>query len=132
MEQLDRFSNISFIVSIDGFEQLNEQIRKNSVWKTLVDNLDILAKRYGGYGIFMINTVVQRNNVNNLLELGTWIESKNITKWRLNLLDNPSELHYSNCENIYIPDELLELSLVNTNIENSLVLKNIKNYAKTT
>ena len=130
MSALDKFSNVSFIVSIDGYGILNEKIRKNSQWNDIVKNLEILAKRFGGYHKFFINTVVQKDNVNNLLELGTWLVSIGINKWRLNPLAEPKELLYANCDNIYIPDELMELPLVSNNIENMLVLKSIKNYAK--
>lgn len=130
MLAMDKFSNVSFIISIDGYDKLNEKIRKNSQWNNIVKNLEILAQRYGGYDKFFINTVVQKDNVNSLLELGKWIESIGITKWRLNLLTNPKELDYTNCSNIKISDELLDLSLINTNIENLFVLKNIKKYAE--
>lgn len=128
---LDKFSNVSFIISIDGYGKLNETIRKNSKWEELTNNLDILATRYNGYGGFLINTVVQRDNINDLLELGSWLESKGITKWRLSLLNQPEELCYTKNSKIEIPDELMSLPLVNTNIENLLVLKNIKAYAET-
>ena len=128
---LDRFSNISFTVSIDGFGQLNEQIRKNSQWDKLESNLEILANRYNGYQGINVNTVVQKDNVNHLLELGQWIESKTITLWRLTVLDKPEEFHFSLNNNITIPDELLELPIVRSNIETLKTLEYIKDYAKT-
>jgi len=130
MNELDKFSNISFIISIDGYGKLNEQIRKNSNWELLIQNLDTLAIRYSGYDKFFISTVVQKDNVNFLLELGKWIESKNINKWRLIPLDTPEEFHYSKNQKIHIPNELLNLKIVKTNVENLLLLKNIKNYVK--
>lgn len=130
MAELNRFKNLSFVISIDGYGPLNEQIRKNSNWNVIVNNLDILANRYGGYHIFFINTVVQKDNINSLLELGQWIESKNINKWRLSLLTNPKQFHYSHNENIIIPDTLINLSIVKTNIENITLLKKIKEYAE--
>jgi hypothetical protein len=131
LSALDKFSNISFIISIDGYDQLNDKIRKGSKWLDIVTNLETLAKRYGGYGIFFINTVVQKDNVNQLLELGQWVESLNITKWRLSLLIDPEQYHYNQCENIIIPDELMQLSIITSNVENITLLKNIKRYAKT-
>jgi MoaA/NifB/PqqE/SkfB family radical SAM enzyme len=130
MLQLDKFTNVSFVISIDGYNTLNEKIRKNSKWNDITANIDILAKRYGGYRIFLVNTTVQKDNVNHLLELGTWIESMNITKWKLTILDSPQHHHYSHCENIIIPDELMQLPIIKTNIENVKVLTNIK-YAQT-
>ena len=132
MLQLDKFSNISFVISIDGYGNLNEKIRKNSIWNDILANIDTLAKRYGGYHIFFVNTAVQKDNINELLSLGQWIESLGINKWRLSLVDFPIDLHYTQCDQIEIPDELLQLSIVKTNIENLTVLKTIKEYAKKT
>ena len=130
MSALDKFKNVSFIISIDGHGTLNEKIRKNSVWNDIVKNLDILAVRFGGYSKFFINTVVQKDNINHLLELGKWIESLGITKWRLSLLDVPKEHSYTECDKIEISDELLKFPLINTRIENTLLLKKIKLYAQ--
>ena len=131
MSALDKFTNVSFIISIDGYDKVNEQIRKNSKWDDIVKNLDILAQRFGGYERFLINTVVQKDNINNLLELGQWLETKGITKWRLNPLIHPEQYHYTHCKDIDINDNLLKLSLVNNNIENLFLLQHIKDYAQT-
>jgi len=131
LEALDKFNNINFTVSLDGFGQVNEQIRKNSQWDKIESNLEILANRYNGYQNIMVNTVVQKDNVNHLLELGQWIESKNITLWRLTLLEMPEQFHFSLNDNIQIPNELLKLSTVNSNVESLTVLNYIKNYVKT-
>ena len=131
MAELDKFTNISFIISIDGVGLLNDKIRKNSQWSDIVANIDILAKRYGGYHIFLVNTVVQKDNINQLLELGEWIESKNINKWRLSLLELPEKHHYSHNTSIEIPDALMKLSIIKTNIENTKALTTIKQYAET-
>ena len=128
LSALDRFHNISFMVSLDGFGAINDQIRKNSNWNKIEENLEILANRYNGYQTININTVVQKDNVNHLLELGKWIKSKKINYWRLTLLDRPEHLHFSHNKNIQIPDEIYTLPLIRSNIENSKVLQHIKNY----
>lgn len=128
LSALDRFNRISFMVSLDGFGQLNEQIRKNSQWCKIESNLETLANRYNGYGCISINTVVQKDNVNHLLDLGQWIESKKITRWRLTPLDHPEQFHFGQNDNIKIPDELFKLSAIRSNIENFKVLQHIKNY----
>ena len=125
---LDKFNNISFIVSIDGFGKLNDQIRKNSCWEEIENNLEILANRYGGYNKILVNTVVQKDNVNHLLDLGNWIVRKQITLWRLSLLTKPEKFHFSNCTNINVSTNLLELPIIRSNIENLKVLQYIKNY----
>jgi len=127
---LDKFTNVNFTVSIDGYGKLNEQIRKNSVWNDIEHNIDILAQRYGGYTCIHVSTVVQRDNVNHLLELAQWIESKKINYWTMMYLTHPEQYHFSQCDNIDIPDELMSLSVVARDIETVNLLKYIKNYAQ--
>ena len=130
LESLDRFSNVSFIISVDGFGELNNKIRVNSRWEDIDANVDTLANRYGGYSKFLINTVIQQDNVNHLLEIGQWIESKGITQWKLNVLKHPEELSFTHCTDIVIPDELTNLSIVKGNIQNTYTINFIKNYAQ--
>jgi len=129
LSALDKFHNINFTVSIDGFGKLNDQIRKNSSWEEIENNLEILANRYGGYDRILINTVVQKDNVNHLLELGNWIISKNIRLWRLTLLKTPEKFYFRHCDNLHIPDELLWLPVIQSTIENLKVLTYIKDHA---
>ena len=127
---LDKFSNVNFTVSIDGYGALNETIRKNSVWADIEHNIALLAERYGGYSHIHVSTVVQRDNVNHLLELGNWISGKNINQWTMILLTYPEQYHFSQCNNIVVPDELVSLPVVARDIETVNLLKYIKNYAK--
>jgi molybdenum cofactor biosynthesis enzyme MoaA len=129
LSALDKFNNINFTVSIDGFGKLNDQIRKHSCWEEIENNLEILTNRYGGYDKILINTVVQKDNVNHLLELGNWIMSKKIKLWRLTLLKTPEKFYFSHCDNVNIPNELLKLPIIQSSIENSKVLKYIKDHA---
>jgi sulfatase maturation enzyme AslB (radical SAM superfamily) len=130
LDALDKFTNVNFTVSIDGYGALNEKIRKNSVWQDIEHNIDLLANRYGGYGCIHIGTVVQCDNVNHLLELGKWISSKNINHWTMMLLTTPEQYHFSQCNNIDIPDELMSLLVVARDIETVNLLKYVKNYAQ--
>jgi organic radical activating enzyme len=129
MSELDQFSNVSFIVSIDGYGKLNEYIRKNSIWESIENNIQILASRYGGYKQINVNTVVQKENINHLLELGTWLEEKQINTWRLTLLTHPEEYQYFNNKSINVPNDLFKLSLINQNIANVLILNKLKQHA---
>ena len=127
---LDKFTNVNFTVSIDGYGKLNEQIRKNSIWDDIERNIDILAQRYGGYAHIHVSTVVQRDNVNHLLELAQWIKNKKIEYWTMILLTTPQQYHFSHCDNIVVPDELMALPVVARDIETVNLLKHIKNYAQ--
>lgn len=128
LTELDRFKNVSFYVSLDGYNEINSLIRKNSIWNDIVDNIAALAKRYGGYKQINVNTVVQKDNVNHLLELGVWLDSLNINTWKLTLCKYPDNLHYSNTK-INFQNDLFNLSLVKQNINNSKILTEIKNAA---
>ena len=125
LSALDKFSKITFTISIDGYKELNNQLRKNSNWETITNNIKTLTDRFGGYSCIQVNTVIQRDNINYLLPLGKWVESQGITYWTLTELNNDGEHHYRNCKNITIPDELFELSVVSTNIQNVNLLKKI-------
>jgi len=127
---LDKFNNINFTVSIDGVGELNDKIRKNSRWDDIEANLKILADRYNGYSGMLINTVVQKDNVNYLLEIGKWIENKQIPLWKLTLLTEPEKFHFSLNDNIQVPDELFKLSVVHSNLENTRILQHITEYAE--
>jgi len=111
LKELDKFKNVSFYVSLDGFKDINELIRKNSIWSEVVKNIETLAARYGGYKKISVTTVIQKDNVNHLLELGTWLESLNINIWTLILCYHPRELHYSNAV-IKLQKDLFNLNLV--------------------
>ena len=125
LKALDRFTNINFTISIDGFGELNDKIRINSKWNDIISNLNILADRYGGKSIFHVNTVVQRDNINELLALGQWISSFGIPKWTLIELRNPEQYRYIHATNIKIPPALLSLDIINSNPENVFFLKNL-------
>ena len=127
---LDKFTNINFTVSIDGYGALNEKIRKNSGWDNIEHNVDLLAQRYGGYSHIHISTVVQRDNVNHLLELGNWISNKNINQWTMLLLSTPVQYHFLQCDDIVIPNELMALPVVARDIETVNLLRHIKNHAQ--
>lgn len=125
LDELKKFNNVSFFVSIDGYGSVNEKIRKNSVWSDIVKNIKILAN----YGGIYIHTVVQKDNVNGLLELGKWIETNNIQEWKLTICENPHEMHFSHCDTISIPNELYDLKIVKQNIASVRTLNEIKKYA---
>lgn len=123
LSALDRFPNITFTVSIDGYGELNDRLRKNSDWNTIVNNVKTLIDRYGT--CIQVNTVIQKDNINHLLPLGKWIESMGINFWTFSELDNKGQYYYKNCQNIVIPDELFDLPIISTNIESVKILKQI-------
>lgn len=126
LDELEKFNNVSFFVSIDGYNKINEQIRKNSIWEDIVANVKTLST----YGGVYIHTVVQKDNVNELLELGQWVETVDVQEWKLSICETPIEFHFSHRGIITVPDELYNLKIVKQNIATVRTLNEIKKYAK--
>ena len=77
--------NVSFLVSIDGFDKLNEKVRSGSDWNTIINTVEELEKEWS----VTINTVLHKNNVHGLEELKKWVGNR---KWNVNLLTYPEHL----------------------------------------
>jgi len=71
-KQLTRLPHMQFIVSIDGFDQLNHYIRWPSEWSDIVDNIQYLVDH--GHKV-TINTTVSIYNVIGLYKLFAWLDS---------------------------------------------------------
>jgi organic radical activating enzyme len=65
-KQIEQFSNLQFVVSIDGFNTLNHYIRWPSDWKTIVNNLQYLKQQNR---VVSFNVTVSIYNVSKLYEL---------------------------------------------------------------
>ena len=61
-KQLQRFSNMQFIISIDGVDRINHYIRWPSNWKTIIENVKYLASRH----VVSFNVTVSIYNITNL------------------------------------------------------------------
>lgn len=97
LNQLKRFTSVSMIVSIDGYGQVNDRIRQGSNWNTIVKNIKLFQD--SGFNVH-INTVLQRDNINHMYDLGTFLESLSIEKWIISPLFGPDELRWENQKNI--------------------------------
>lgn len=64
-KQARQFSNMQFIISLDGYDQLNHYIRWPSEWATVIDNTKYLHKHH----IISFNTTVSIYNVTGLFTL---------------------------------------------------------------
>ena len=123
IDSLSRFKNVSITLSLDGYNEINSSIRKNSDWNTIDKNIDLFKSL--GYGIH-INTVVQKDNINHLYDLGMYIESKNIKLWSLGEVSHVDELlptkQKINLGNI---EKLMTLDIIKNNLQSVNLLKNI-------
>jgi sulfatase maturation enzyme AslB (radical SAM superfamily) len=122
MKALERFHNVNMTVSIDGYMDLNSKIRIGSNWEAIDKNLIIFKD--AGFSLH-INTVVQKDNINELFELGTFLETVPINKWTLSELTVPEELRYIQNINKERVERLMTLNLVKTNPETIYLLNSI-------
>ena len=120
LEQLKRFRDVWIVVSIDGYSELNNSIRRGSDWNTIEKNIKMFMDN--GFTV-LVNTVLQRDNVNHLYELGTWIESTGIDDWIISPCFEPKNLTWQQQENILYEniEKTIKLRSIQRN-ENSLTL----------
>lgn len=93
MNALHRFSNVCFVLSIDGTGETIERIRTLCSWDIIQNNIQRLKQELDPK--FMVNTVVQHNNIDNIPELASWIDQQNISIWNTHICTNPEQFHYS-------------------------------------
>lgn len=120
LDQLKRFKNVHIVVSIDGPGGINTMIRKGSNWKTIKQNVKLFQDC--GFDV-LVNSVVQKDNINYIYELGTALEEMGIDDWIVSPLFVPEELKWEQQKNINYDgiEKAIELHSVKRN-ENSLTL----------
>jgi len=120
LEQLKRFRNVWIVLSIDGYGELNNSIRRGSDWNTIVKNIKMFMDNEF---TVLVNTVLQRDNVSHLYELGMWMESIGIDDWIISPCFEPKNLTWQQQENILYEniEKTIKLYSVQRN-ENSLTL----------
>lgn len=92
IELLKNFKHVEFIVSIDGYAELNDKVRSGSKWQNILDFIDQVM--YNNFDI-AVNTVIHKNNWFGLKDLKNFIEEKNL-KWITNFLTYPIDLDIAN------------------------------------
>ena len=87
----DKFKKVEFILSVDGFDIVNDYVRYGSYWNNVVKNID---KTIDMNIDVSINCVVSILNVYHLPKLDTWWNNKSDIFYRI--LDYPSFLSINN------------------------------------
>lgn len=95
VEVLKHFKSVSFILSIDGYAELNDKVRSGSNWRDILSFIDQIT--YLGYE-YEVNTVLHLNNWHGIKDLEQFINELNV-KWTVNILTYPKHLDISNYEN---------------------------------
>jgi MoaA/NifB/PqqE/SkfB family radical SAM enzyme len=110
IEKLQEFKRVTFIVSIDAYGDLNNQVRSGSNWKDILDFISqIKSLKFN----LEINSVLHLNNWHGIKELEKYVNTLNVT-WTINVLTYPKKLDMNNYEN---KQEIIDL-INTTNIPN--------------
>ena len=125
VNELKRFSNLCITLSVDGIDALATQIRVGTRWEVVEENVCFLKSQLP-FATFLVNTVLQKDNVNHLLPLGRWV-ARHGFQWSVSVLQSPAELSVATLEQWNIPAELFKLAPVNTSLRTMQVLRELYN-----
>jgi sulfatase maturation enzyme AslB (radical SAM superfamily) len=95
IELMKQLKHVSFIVSIDGYADLNDKVRSGSKWNEIMVFIDQLKKEQFD---FSIHTTIHLNNYTGLAALSAWINEFNY-QWTTNILTYPAHLDIKNLDN---------------------------------
>lgn len=127
MNALNPFTNVCFVLSIDGTKDTIERIRTLCSWDMIQKNIQTLRNKLNPS--FMVNTVVQKDNLDNIPELAEWIDNQKISIWHTTILTDPVQYKFQNYNGILNWDkELWNRLCVKKNIQTQNSLKYIQDY----
>ena len=105
-KRLINFKNLTYTISLEGVEQVQDFVRKGSVWHKIEQNIDKYIKIYGTSDL-SIHTTIQALTLFHFNKLLSWAKNKNIRLDFL-LLKTPE----------YLSLEALPPELINNSIQN--------------
>lgn len=127
MNALQRFKNICFVLSIDGTGKTIERIRTLCSWEIIQNNVKILKDKLNPN--LMVNTVIQKDNIDNIPELAKWIDDTDIKVWHVTILTEPKDFRFQNYNGVLSWDKKLwHRNCVKNNIQCQDNLKYIQDY----
>mgnify|MGYP001599124139 CR=1 FL=1 len=109
-KMLKKFKAVDFILSIDGYGELNNKVRSGSSWSDILKFIEQIKSM--GLGL-SVNSVLHINNWHGIVELEKFINTINV-EWTVNVLTYPRHLDIANYDN---PQEIIDL-ISQTNIPN--------------
>ena len=102
---LKQFKHVHFIVSIDGYKELNEKVRTGTKWS----DVEAFIKQIQENGFEMsVNSVIHLNNWQGMPDLERFVETLDLTAphygtglapWYVNILTYPLHLDIRNAKN---------------------------------
>jgi sulfatase maturation enzyme AslB (radical SAM superfamily) len=87
IELFNKFKQINFWLSIDGYGDTNDKVRSGSVWKIVEKNALDIASKY----VYQVETTLHKNNIFGMPALSNWIKQNNL-KWNIFPLTRPRNL----------------------------------------
>jgi pyruvate-formate lyase-activating enzyme len=124
MSALEPFTNVCFVLSIDGTGETIERIRTLCSWDIINSNIDVLRNTLNPN--FMVNTVVQKGNIDNIPELAQWIDQQGIDTWHTAICMDPDEFHYKHYTGtVNWSDELWNSNCLKRSIQATNTLKKV-------
>lgn len=118
IQLLKECRSVHFILSIDGYGKLNDQVRSGSNWNNILEFIDqIVALRFD----ITVHTVIHKNNWHGLPELEEFLRSRSLM-WSTNILTYPKHLDIATLEN---KNDIIE-TVKSTNVPNKeYILKHL-------
>lgn len=118
IDLLKQFKLVEFIVSVDGYKEVNERVRSGSSWSAIEKFLNQLIDNSFK---FSIHTTIHKNNWFDLSNVSSWIK-ENSYHWTTNILTYPTKLDIKNLSN----DDKIKMinQLTNIDIDNKQYIIN--------
>jgi MoaA/NifB/PqqE/SkfB family radical SAM enzyme len=92
IDLLNKFKSVEFVISIDGYDRLNEQVRQGSKWS---DVLEFIKQIKTLDFDLLVHTVLHMNNWQGIGDLWEFIQANQL-RWRVNPLTYPKNLDIIN------------------------------------
>lgn len=128
LELLNKANSVEIIVSIDGYADLNSEVREFSVWQDVLNFLEQVSE----YDFdLLIHSTIHKNNLHGVNDLYNFVVSNNYA-WRINLVTYPDHLCVKHMEKTTLSESLVEVCKLMDleQIDPTLNLTRLKNYLK--
>ena len=94
IDLMKQLKHVSFIVSIDGYADLNDKVRSGSKWNDIMMFIKQLTDESFE---FSVHTTIHLNNYHGLDALSDWVHDNGYT-WTTNILTYPAHLDIKNLD----------------------------------
>lgn len=95
IELLNECKHVKFILSVDGYGELNDKVRSGSKWTDIVEFINQISDL--GFEL-VIHTVIHKNNWHGMKDLKDFIQRCHL-HWTTNVLTYPKHLDIATLEN---------------------------------